>query len=517
MAVLLRDIVLDAAGLPGNWQEQLPLLAAETLHFPPSEVRSAEILSASVDSRRGGPKIILTLLAECPAARQTDEAELAAFTVREPEVPSKTPLKHPLIVGTGPAGIFAALLLARAGAGPVIVDRGAPVEERVEDYRAFLRTRVLDPESNLLIGEGGAGTFSDGKLYTGTRDLRAAWVKKVLAECGAPPEICWRHRAHVGSDHLAQTAGNLRKRIEALGGRFLFHREVTALHVVNGVCAGVRCVSGEILEAPMVLLAPGLGGRELVRGILPLAAWAPKPFQIGCRIEHPQKLVDSAMYHRPRPAALGAAEYHLVSRRHPRHVASFCMCPGGEVVNASAWEGRSVSNGMSRFARAGEFADSCLIATFQPGELGSTGDIDRLLETMERACFVSGGGDYALPIQSAAAFLRREEDGSTFPASPAVGVRNARIDRIIPAELFDALSSAVRDFDRRIPGFIREGRIIGVESCVSSPVRIVRAPETMESSLPRLYCAGEGCGEAGGIISAACDGIRCAEAMLRHP
>lgn len=513
MAYLLKDIVLDAARLPENWMDDPAAIAAEKLALTPAAVTAAEILSASIDSRRGTPKLLLTMRVE-GAVPETPAEEFAAFAAPLPLFPDKCSLKHPIIVGTGPAGIFAALVLAQAGAEPVIIDRGEPVEKRVESCRKFIAERRLNTGSNLLIGEGGAGTFSDGKLYTGTKDFRAAWVKKIMVECGAPPEILWQKRPHAGSDHLAVIAGKLREKIESLGGRFIFNTEITGIETVNSICTGVKSVSGEIFSAPQILLAPGLGGRYLVRNILKQVDWLLKPFQIGCRIEHPQELVDKAMYHMPRPAALGAAEYHLVSRKYSRHIASFCMCPGGEVVNATAWENRSISNGMSLFARASGFANSCLIATFSPEESGTLADIDRMYEDIEKRCFIMGGGNYSLPAQDAAAFLRREVGLSNRKTSAAMGIVPGRIDQIIPEELYNALSSALKDFDRRMSGFIRHGKFIGVESCVSSPVRIVRDRENFTTSLTNLYCAGEGCGLAGGIISAACDGIQCAEKML---
>lgn len=514
MAYLLKDLVLDSCRLPENWSRHPELIAAEKLKISPQTITSAQILSASVDSRRGTPKLLLTMRVEAPGIPRSGDEEFAAYTPAEPLLPESSNLRNPVIIGTGPAGIFAALLLAKAGCEPVIIDRGKPVDDRVDSYRNFLQNRTLDPESNLLIGEGGAGTFSDGKLYTGTKDFRAAWVKKMMVECGAPEEILWQKRPHAGSDFLAVTAANLRKKIESLGGRFIFNTAVSQIHTVNGRCAGVRTASGEIIEAPAVLLAPGLGGRELIRNVSKVADWELKPFQTGCRIEHPQRLIDRAMYRMDRPAALGAAEYHLVSRNYARHTASFCMCPGGEVVNATAWEGRSISNGMSNFARSENFANSCLILTFSPQEFGGIAQIDAFYEKVERECFLAGGGDYTLPAQDAAAFLRREERLKNFRTSAATGIVSGRIDRIIIGEVFKTLSSALKDFDRRIPGFIREGKFIGVESCVSSPIRMIRDRETMQSSLPGLFCAGEGCGLAGGIISAACDGIRCAEKML---
>ena len=508
MGTSLVHAVLDAVRIGSGWEFRTREIAAEHLGVPVAAVSEAEILSASVDSRRGAPKILLTLRVEAAGAPASPPEAFAGFV---PEVPRLAPrfasLRHPLVVGTGPAGIYAALLLAESGCEPIILDRGAPVEERTADCEKFLRTRTLDPASNLLVGEGGAGTFSDGKLHTGIKDRRAGWVKRIMAECGAPDEIRWQSRAHAGSDSLRRVAANLRRRIEALGGRFLFHTEVTDVAVRSGVCAGVVTASGETITAPLTLIAPGLGGRELVRNLTRRAAWEPKPFQIGCRIEHPQEFIDLRMYRMPRPAALGAAEYHLVSRKASRHVASFCMCPGGEVVNATAWEHHSATNGMSLFARAGKFANSCLIATFAPDELGGPEETRERTAALERACFTAGGGDYTLPAQDAAAFLRRQDGLSDRTGSPAVGIRPGRIDELIPPELFDALSAALRDFDARIPGFIRRGRFIGVESCVSSPIRFLRDPVTGASSLPRLYLAGEGCGAAGGIISAACHSL----------
>jgi len=516
MGTLIKDIVLDAAKLPAGWSAHLPEFVAQKLGIAPSQVLQTELLSGTVDSRRGTPKLLLTVNADITGIPASPPEEFAAFTPQTPEIPEKTTLDSPLVIGTGPAGIFGALVLAQAGCRPVIIDRGAPVEQRAADYQTFIRTRQLDEDSNLLIGEGGAGTFSDGKLYTGTRDRRAGWVRRQLVNCGAPPEILWKTRAHVGSDYLQITAANLRRHIEKLGGRFLFHTEITGIKVKNGTFCAARTASGELLEAPAALLAPGLGGRKLLRQLMADADWELKPFQIGCRIEHPQKLIDRSMYHISRPAALGAAEYHLVSRRYPWHTASFCMCPGGEVVNATAWHHRSISNGMSLFARAGEFANSCLISTFAPGELGNAAEVFELIDQLETACFRLGGGDYTLPAQDAAGFIRRELALKNRKNSAATGIIPGRIDEAVPAELFNALCSALRDFDHRIPGWIKQGKFIGIESCVSAPIRLKRDRATLESSITALYPAGEGCGAAGGIISAACDGIRCAEAMLKH-
>ena len=515
MSVLLKNLVLDAARLPGNWPDLTAGIAAEKLGIPEYAVSGTEILSASVDSRRGTPKILLTLKVDAAGIPDTPVEEFAAFIPAEPDIPGSVRLRNPVVVGTGPAGIYGALVLAMAGCEPVIIDSGAPADERCRDYRNFLADRKLNENSNLLIGEGGAGTFSDGKLYTGTRDRKAGWVKRIMVECGVPEEIIWKSRAHAGSDFLQSSAEKLRHKIENLGGRFIFHTRVRDIIVKNGQCRGVVTASGEKIFAPAVLIAPGLGGRELVRNLALHAEWELKPFQIGCRIEHPQKFIDRSMYRMPRPAALGAAEYHIVARRHERHVASFCMCPGGEVVNATAWENHSISNGMSLFARAGEFANSCLISTFAPGELGSVADIYQLINSLEKRCFTMGGGDYTLPAQDVYAFLRKEPGLRNSRSDTAVGVVSGRIDQLVPEKLYAALASALKEFDSRMTGFIRQGKFIGIESCVSAPLRFWRNRENGQSSIRELYLAGEVCGAAGGIISAACDGIRCAEAMLR--
>ena len=521
MQTLLKNLRISTRGAGVGVDGRLTAPIAAALGVPAAAVADYRILARSVDSRRGTPVLIYTVAAEVtpPPGRKIPPltaAELAALAPAGLELPESR-LRHPVVVGTGPAGIFGALALALAGVRPVIVDRGPEVEERCAGQRRFLESRCLDSENNLLIGEGGAGTFSDGKLYTGTRDVRGRFVIEELVRCGAPAEIAYVNRPHVGSDRLVAVTARLRRRIEALGGEFHFNTEIADVVVRSGRCAGVRCASGEVLEAPAVLMAPGLGGRELVRRLTGRAQWRLKPFQIGCRIEHPQRFIDRLQYHGSRPEALGAAEYHLVS--HPGDgrlgVSSFCMCPGGEIVNASAWPGHSLTNGMSNFARDGEFANSCLIATLPPERFTALEEADRLIESLETETFRLGGGDYTLPAQDAAAFVAGRLRLTGGKRSVQAGVTPGRIDELIPTELREALRAALVYFNRRCPGFIDRGRVIGVESCVSSPVGFVRRA-TGDSTLPGLFLAGEGVGAAGGIVSAACDGLRCAENLLRE-
>ena len=519
----MADYIIDkfpvgARKAPVNIDALLTPLLAAKLDVPPAEL-DYRILNKSIDSRRSEAVFIYRLLVSSPRQLNLPPAtpeQLASLTKAELPFPEKIRLQNPIVAGTGPAGIFAALALAMAGTKPVILDRGFPVDKRKKSRETFLKTRILDVNDNLLIGEGGAGAFSDGKLYTGTKDVNRRFILEQMIEAGAPAEIAYLSRPHLGSDKLPGISENLRRKIEELGGTFIWGKEVTDIVQQEGRCTGVRCGT-ETFSAPAVLLAPGLGGRELVRKLSSRLAFKLKPFQMGCRIEHPQSLIDRCQYHTTaRPAALGAAEYHLVSRPGDAWgVSSFCMCPGGTVVNATAWEKHSISNGMSNYARNGEFANSCLISTLGADYFSSADEAYGLIERMEQNLFEAGGGDYTMIAQDASAFLAGKAGLKNKRHSCEVGIVPGRIDHLLISELQSALRAALKFFDRKCPNFIRDGKFIGVESCVSSPIRFERN-ENGSSSLPSLYLAGEGVGAAGGILSGAADGIRCALAMLNE-
>ncbi|MDD3885335.1 MAG: hypothetical protein PHI35_00505 [Victivallaceae bacterium] len=526
MQVIVSNFKIDAfrAGRePDRELGRLILASHGVRRAAPADCR---IISKSVDSRGGRVDLVYSALLELDDAT-AQAGRFAPATAEEiaritpPEyLPPDSGLVNPIVVGTGPCGIFAALALALAGAKPVVLDRGRAVERRAADCEDFIRTRELDPESNLLIGEGGAGTFSDGKLYTGTRDGRAAFILSEFVRAGAPAEIRYLKRPHIGTDFLKKAAAGLRRRIIELGGEFRFGVEVTGVTASGGRCTGVVTASGERLEAPAVLIAPGLGGRDLADAIAASGVQSElKPFQIGCRIEHPQGLIDDRQYHLhglDRPAALEAAEYHLSARPENggRGVSSFCMCPGGEVVNATAWRGHSVTNGMSDHARAGAFANGCLIATLRPEEYGTLAEVRAMLDKLERQVFEQGGRDYSFPAQDAEAFLAGRRGLRDKRTACRWGISHGRVDELTPPPLREALSFALRRFDRVMPGFVKYGKIIGLESCVSSPLRFVRDETTLASSLGGLWLGGEGAGAAGGIMSAAADGLRLADAML---
>ncbi len=525
----LDNFKLNSAKLPAVPETVLPSLVSKRLKIAPGELQNLHIISRSIDARRGIPSLLYSLLLETdrkPFAgqenlRSIDEDERRKILNTDPDLPEPpATFQHPVVVGTGPCGIFAALALAMAGCRPVVIDRGFPVDKRNNHWQDFLKTRKLDPESNLLIGEGGAGTFSDGKLHTGTRDCRSAFILKTYVEAGAPEEIRFIKRPHIGSDYLGTVAENLRKKIEALGGRFIFGTEITDIFRENGRCAGVITSKGEKISAPAVLIASGLGGRNLNKALRSQSLdYTTKGFQLGSRIEHPQELIDRRQYRmEKRAACLGAAEYHMVSRPQAGilPVSTFCMCPGGETVMASAWENQCVSNGMSCHARSGEFANSALIVTIAPENFANADEAFALIENMERRAFELGGGDYTFPAQDAEAFLRREKRLRNSRGSAALGLLAARLDNFFLPEMYDALSCALTHFDRQCPGFIREGKFVGLESCVSSPVRFLRHAETLASSLDGLWLGGEGAGYAGGIMSAAADGLKLACAMIRN-
>ncbi len=504
-----------SAGVPAaGFDKKLRDKVAGKLSLPVKELGRVRLAGRSTDSRGREPVLVCKVIAEVPDECPLPEYERKAEYI--PEFPENSTLKNPVVVGTGPAGIFCALGLAMAGCEPLIIDRGPDVEQRCRGVESFLKTRELDENCNLLIGEGGAGTFSDGKLYTGTHDKTAGFVLRTLAEAGAPEEILYLARPHIGTDYLKIAAAGLRKKIIALGGKFLFNTHVTGIVQHNGSCTGVICADGSKIEAPAVVIACGLGGRELVKDLIKQVDFELKPFQLGCRIEHPQEFIDRRQYHGKRPDLLGAAEYHLVSRPAGSilPVSSFCMCPGGTIVNATAWKKRCATNGMSDFARDGKFANACLISTLKPEFCGKVEKAFDLIEKTESMLFTIGGSDYTMPAQDAASFLRNEKTLSG-GGTCHTGMTAGNVRKLLPEPTQNALCAALKFFDRQLPGFIKYGKIVGAEPCVSSPVRFLRREDGM-SSLSGLYLSGEGAGAAGGIVSAACDGVRTALACLKN-
>jgi hypothetical protein len=434
---------------------------------------------------------------------------------------------RPVVIGMGPCGLFAGLLLAEMGFRPLILERGKPVRERTVDTFGFWRRRQLDPESNVQFGEGGAGTFSDGKLYSQIKDPghRGRKVLTEFVEAGAPPEILFVNKPHIGTFRLVKMVESMRAKIEALGGEIRFQSRVEDLVVEAGRLRGLILAGGERLAADHVVLAVGHSARDTFemlfrRGVRMEA----KPFSIGFRIEHPQSLIDRCRFGaQAGHPLLGAADYKLVHHcRNGRSVYSFCMCPGGTVVAAASEPGRVVTNGMSQYSRDERNANSGIVVGVTPEDYSSEGDPGGPLAGIEfqrrweARAFELGGGTYDAPGQLVGDFLAGRPStafGAVLP-SYRPGVRLGDLSSSLPDYAIAAIREALPAFDRQIRGFaMRDALLTGVETRTSSPVRIPRNEDFQSLNTEGLYPAGEGAGYAGGILSAGVDGIKVAEAV----
>jgi len=433
--------------------------------------------------------------------------------------------ERPIIVGFGPAGMFAGLILAEAGYKPIILERGEDVDNRTASVDAFWETGKLKPESNVQFGEGGAGTFSDGKLTTRIKDPRCRKVMNELVKAGAPEEILYKNKPHVGTDKLKPTVKNIRKQIITLGGDVRFNTCVHDLIIENGQVVGVRLSENEEIRSNIVIMSVGHSARDtfemMYRNDVDMQA---KPFAVGVRIEHPQEMIDQVQYSsKSRPAGLGAAEYQLTYQtKDGRAVYSFCMCPGGLVVASSSEEGGVVVNGMSEYARDQKNANSALLVSVTPEDFESNHPLAgvEFQRTLEKKAFEVGGGDYSAPVQLVGDFMKGEAtvslNGGAIDPSYRPKPQPSNFEDIFPDFILKAMREGLAGMENRLHGFSRPDAILtAVESRSSSPVRIHRHEEELEStSVKGLYPCGEGAGYAGGIMSSAVDGIKVAEAII---
>ncbi len=423
------------------------------------------------------------------------------------------------IAGAGPAGLFCAVRLLKRGFIPVLLERGKRVEERAADVLSFQRTGALNPDSNVQFGEGGAGTFSDGKLNTQTNSPLNREVLETFVEFGAPKEIAYLNKPHIGSDNLRGVVKNMREFLLANGGEVRFGAKLDGLRVTDGVLRAIS-INGVWEEASELVLAVGHSARdtfELLHGLG--IAMEQKEFAVGVRIEHLQEKIGRAQYGE-QFSLLPAADYKLVSHASERSAFTFCMCPGGVVIPAASEEGGTVVNGMSNYARNGKNANSALVVQVKKEDFAGDSPLAGIAfqRKIERAAFLAAGGSYLAPVQLVGDFLADRESrafGEVLPTY-ARGTAFAPVNAYLPPVLVNALKGAIPDMDRRLRGFSAPDAVLtGVESRTSSPLRILRGEDMQSVSVRGLYPCGEGCGYAGGITSAAADGLRVATALYR--
>jgi len=520
--------------IPVTDETPLEKMAARRLGLPVESIDEVYIARRAIDARRkNNISFVYSLHVKINSAEGAALARLGndkdvvriVETLPEPVVFGTKSLEHPpVVVGAGPAGLLAALVLAQHGYRPLLLERGRDVDQRAQDVRRFWQTGQFDPVSNVQFGEGGAGTFSDGKLTTRVNDHRMQQVLTVLVEAGAPPEIKYQHKPHVGTDLLRQVVKNIRQRIIELGGIVSFESTVTDITVHDGRLTGLVINGTRSIPCQTALFGPGHSARDTYhmlynRGV----AIEAKPFAIGVRIEHPQEVIDRAQYGllagHPN---LGAADYALVyhDKTSGRTAYSFCMCPGGLVVAGASEEGGVVTNGMSLHARASGIANSALVVNVNPADCGEhpLSGIE-FQRHYERLAFDLGGRNYFAPVQRVGDFLGDKSGNTQFATEPTYGpgVTAADLHQCLPEFVTNTLTQALPEFGRKIRGFDQpDARMTGVETRTSAPVRIVRNDNFVSVTTQGFYPIGEGAGYAGGIMSAALDGVNGAVALMNE-
>lgn len=528
--IRIRDISLP----PQQDMAQLVYAAARQLRIDHTQIKQLDIKKRSVDARKKNDVRLIYTVDVLVKGREdkilkmahNPKASIAQEKLYTPPKGKKLLDERPLIVGFGPAGMFCALVLAQAGYRPIVLERGQDAKTRQEIVQKFWETGELDPSCNVQFGEGGAGTFSDGKLNTGVNNPRNYWVLEQFANAGAGAEILFDAKPHIGTDVLVNVVQNLREEIIALGGEVRFGAKLTGIRLEGGRVTGAvyETADGEQeISCRNLVLALGHSARDTFRMLEQMGVpMQPKAFSMGVRIEHPQRMISDSQYGAfAENPALGAADYKLnIKLPDGTSAYTFCMCPGGYVVAAASEEGGVVTNGMSNCARDGQNANAALLVTLSPEDFPDKGTLGGVWyqQQLERAAFAAGGKNYHAPAQLVGDFLAHRPSTALGSVQPTYrpGVTLCDLHEVLPERITKVLENALPELDKKLHGFAAPDAVMTApETRSSSPVRILRG-ENRQSDISGLYPCGEGAGYAGGIMSAAVDGILTAEAILNE-
>lgn len=522
MKLLISNIIL---GLDDG-QKELKRQAAQKLKVKLDDIKNIKIVKQSVDARKK-PGIRLVYSISCEVMDgiriyNNSDIRILEETEEEALIPgSKQIYGRPLVIGTGPSGIFCGLILAQNGYRPIIIERGCNVEERTKKVERYWKQGILDYDTNVQFGEGGAGTFSDGKLTTRINDPRCNKVLQEYHRFGAPHEILYKAKPHIGTDILKNVVSNMRMEIERLGGTILFNTKAIDINIRDGNICGVLTDTHSTIDTNVVVLAIGHSARDTFEMLYKRGVpFEQKPFSIGVRIEHPQSFINAAQYGEASGhPALGAADYQLFHKQKERTAYSFCMCPGGLVVASASEQNSIVTNGMSEYKRDRENANSALVVSVGPADFANSHPLAGIefQRKWERLAYKVGGSSNSAPIQRLEDFIENRvgKIGSVKPSYTGE-TRCADINECLPEYVTSSMKESMAYFDRKIKGFaMKDALLTGVETRTSSPVRIPRNEAFECIGVAGLYPAGEGAGYAGGIVSAAVDGIKIAQQIIK--
>ncbi len=527
MTLRIKTLTLSIPEMEG--EESIHKALCEKLSVKKEDIFNVNIYKKSLDARKKG-KAVFRLQVDFSARDENALLQLSSELEQIPPLKIQDPLENidykkaefrhpPVIIGSGPAGTFAALTLARAGIKSIIVERGEAVEQRFRTGNRLRRDGILNPESNFCFGEGGAGTFSDGKLTCGRNHPLIRHIFSELVRFGAPKDILYEAHPHIGTDYLMQIAMNERSYLQHMGTEFLFeHRMVDFTTGSSQARYLVHMHNGVTIPTDHLILAIGHSARETYKLLQSKKVMMlPKPFAMGARIEHPQELINEIQFGSCELPL--AAEYKLTAQNGKRGIWTFCMCPGGHLLPTSAQEGHLAINGMSYHARNSGFANAAIVVGVAKEDFYRDDPLDGMYfqEKIEQAAFKEGGGNYFSPAQKLKDFIAGRSSKGELISTYKPGVRSARLDKILPDFISDSLRASMEDYNRRMRGFISEkAMIVGVESKTSAPVSLARSANLDSLSHPALFPAGEGAGFAGGIVSAALDGVRIGQAVIQH-